>query len=477
MHQFVLLHTRCELYFAPSLACLQLLASLQPLACHQLILKVSIMRLSALVLRSGLFALFSCLATSFPIASFGQTSANVLFIRGADRSGGFLEADNDFERTEQLADINNTSTSGGNHGWNELRLTLEEAGFNVSQMAEPLEAGAPSSGQTTGAGIAFDTMDLSVFDVLVFGSNNAVYSNEAVDAIESYIRGGGGAIFISDANFGSDWADASNSDQQFLDRFGLVAHQDQGTYSIERSDDEFLIPDHPIFEGVDRFDGEGVTPIRVEEPTQGVDVSILALAEGQTRLNEGPLGGRNRGESRASGPNDAVLLFANVDQGRIIGHFDRNTFFNLNGAGTNINRFDNRQFAINLFTAAATRLGDFDSDGNVDLDDLDRYSGNIDATATGDLALLDLDGDGIVGENDFEQHYSTLVETSNGGVGTFVGDADLNGTVDVLGDAFTLIGNLGSSVTSWADGDFNADGLVDVLEDAFSLIGNLGRSN
>ena len=76
-----------------------------------------------------------------------------------------------------------------------------------------------------------------------------------------------------------------------------------------------------------------------------------------------------------------------------------------------------------------------------------------------------------------DRHYSTLVETSNGGVGTFVGDADLNGTVDVLGDAFTLIGNLGSSDTSWADGDFNADGLVDVLKDAFSLIGNLGRSN
>jgi len=144
------------------------------------------MKFSTLVLRSGLVALFSCLAASFPTVSFGQ-SPNVLFIRGADRSGGFLEADDDFERTEQLADINNASTSGGNHGWNELRITLEEAGFNVTQMAEPLEAGAPSTGQTTGAEIAFDSMDLSVFDVLVFGSNNAVYSNEAVDAVENYI--------------------------------------------------------------------------------------------------------------------------------------------------------------------------------------------------------------------------------------------------------------------------------------------------
>ena len=344
------------------------------------------------------FGFFCCIALTLPIASFGQSSPSVLFVRGADRSGGFLEADNDFERTEHLADINNASTSGGNHGWDSLRLTLEDAGFEVSQIAEPLEQDAPSSGQTTGAGIAFDMVDLTIYDVVVFGSNNAVYSNQAVDAVEAYIRGGGGAIFISDANFGSDWADASNSDQQFLDRFGLVAHQDRGTYSLERSDNEFLVPDHPIFENVDRFDGEGVTPIRVEAPTAGVDVSILALAEGQTRLNNGS-GGNNRGSSRAAGPMDAALLYADVDQGRIIGHFDRNTFFNLNGAGTDITRFDNRQFAINLFTVAAgpaepILLGDCNQDGVVDFLDISVF---ISILSAGDyLVEADINKDEVV---------------------------------------------------------------------------------
>ena len=314
-----------------------------------------------------------CIVVFAPMVGWGQNSPSVLFVRGADRSGGFLEANNDFGRTEQLADINNASTSGGNHGWNSLRLVLEGAGFVVSQIIEPLEAGAPSTGQTTGAGIAFELMDLNLYDVIVFASNNAVYTTQSVDAVESYIRGGGGAIFISDANFGSDWADASNSDQQFLERFGFIAHQDRGTYSIERSTGDFLIPNHPIFDGVDRFDGEGVTPIRVETPTAGVSPSILALAEGQTRLNNGS-GGNNQGSSRAAGPNDAVLLYADVDQGRLIGHFDRNTFFNQNGAGTNINRFDNTQFAINLFTAAAgppaPLLGDVDLSGFVNFGDI-----------------------------------------------------------------------------------------------------------
>ena len=356
-------------------------------------------------------ALFYCFVLPIPTECFGQSSPSVLFVRGAERSGGFLEADNDFERTEQLADIDNPSTANGNHGWNSLKLTLENAGFEVTQIAEPLEPGAPSSGQTTGAGIAFDSMDLTTFDVVVFASNNATYSNQAVDAVEAYIRNGGGAIFISDANFGSDWADASNSDQQFLDRFGFVAHQDRGTYSIERSDNEFLVPDHPIFDGVDRFDGEGVTPIRVESPTAGVDATILALAEGQTRLNDGS-GGNNRGSSRASGPMDAVLLYADVDQGRIIGHFDRNTFFNQNGAGTDITRFDNRQFAINLFTAAAgppaspVLLGDSNQDDVVNFSDISSF---ISILAAGEyLAEADINEDEVVDFSDIGPFISLL---------------------------------------------------------------------
>ena len=57
------------------------------------------------------------------------------------------------------------------------------------------------------------------------------------------------------------------------------------------------------------------------------------------------------------------------------------------------------------------------------------------------------------------------------------GDITLDGTVDVLGDAFALIANLGlSGDTSWSQGDLDADGTVDVLGDAFILIANLGRT-
>ncbi len=57
------------------------------------------------------------------------------------------------------------------------------------------------------------------------------------------------------------------------------------------------------------------------------------------------------------------------------------------------------------------------------------------------------------------------------------GDANLDGKVDVLGDAFSLVGNLGlQGGASWADGDFNGDGKVDVLGDGFVLVSTLGQS-
>lgn len=285
-----------------------------------------------------------------PLAS----AQNVLFVRGAERSGGFLEAVDDAGRTEQLADIGNASTADGNHGWASLAASLRGAGFTVVQMVEPLEDNAPATGQTTGAPLPFESIDLAIYDAVVFGSNNAVYEPAQVDAVEGYVRGGGAAVFISDANFGSNWADASDSDQQFLDRFGLVAHQDQGTYALTRDDGDFLVPDHPIFEGVDAFDGEGVTPVEVGTLPPDTRAEILAPAKGQTRLNQPPFGVNQQGPTRPSEAGDAVLLSAVAGSGRVLVHFDRNTFFNLNGAGTSLLRLDNERYARNLFRFAAS---------------------------------------------------------------------------------------------------------------------------
>jgi len=261
-------------------------------------------------------------------------SATILFVRGGPGTGGFLEGGSD----DQLSSIFDESTANGNHGWATLADVLENLGFTLEEMREePVVDGVPTP-------IPFDQMDLSVYTTIVLGSNNAEYTVAQIDAIEDYVRSGGSVLFISDANFGQDWPDAPFSDQAFLDRFGLIMNQDQGTYAI--TDDEYRNTPHPILDGVSAFDGEGVSPVTVGDVPSDVRVEILAGAEGNVRRNDSESG---RGSSTAATADDAALLYGSAGSGRFAVHFDRNTFFNENGAGTDITRLDNQVFAENLF--------------------------------------------------------------------------------------------------------------------------------
>jgi len=86
-------------------------------------------------------------------------------------------------------------------------------------------------------------------------------------------------------------------------------------------------------------------------------------------------------------------------------------------------------------------------------------------SAVGNLSL-DGDADGNPGAGYIESVYVALP-----------GDANLDGQVNVLGDALLLVGNLGTTGgATWAQGDFNNDGNVNVLGDALILVGMLGQN-
>ena len=105
--------------------------------------------------------------------------------------------------------------------------------------------------------------------------------------------------------------------------------------------------------------------------------------------------------TRQATTSDASLLALEAGSGRIIGHFDRNTFFNLNGAGTNINRFDNEQLALNIFEFTSTGfllLGDVDMNGGVSFGDIAPF---IAVLQSGDfLDQADINRDGVVDFSD-----------------------------------------------------------------------------
>lgn len=255
----------------------------------------------------------------------------VLFVRGGAGTGGFLEGGQD----DQLCDIADTSTRGGNHGWATFADWLRSNNFELEQVEE-----GPVSNNTP---VPFDTMDLSAYDVILLGSNNAAYTEAQVDAVMAWVRAGGGLLAISDANFGQDWHDAPDSDQTFFDRLGWIMNQDFGTYALNSRN--FALPDHPILDGVNSFDGEGVSPILLDRQVPGVRSQVVVRAQGQTRRNNR----QGSGSLISVTDNHAALIIAEVEEGRVAGHYDRNTFFNRNGAGTDLTRFDNRTYALNLF--------------------------------------------------------------------------------------------------------------------------------
>ena len=123
-------------------------------------------------------------------------------------------------------------------------------------------------------------------------------------------------------------------------------------------------------------------------------------------------------------------------------------------------------------------LGDFSGDGLVDCNDIDLFAGTFGTVAEGSPASRDLTGDGTVDMADALELIQTLVVTSpNGRTGTFLGDLNCDGEVDVLGDAFVLIANLNDSGVVYTQGDLDFDGSVTVLGDAFLFIANLNSSN
>ena len=237
-------------------------------------------------------------------------------------------------------------------------------------------------------------------------------------------------------------------------------------------------------------------------PTENNGATALGLVDGNTVSYSIVL---TRGSSdsftftRIATEQDGDVIYEELTSdpfGMVLGNGPDNDGF-ASVRGTAINSFDGIAFGIfdddpfddysgdhsytvsniSISTPFVPSLGDFDADGDVDGDDVDFYIGNLGQPATGELAQLDLNGDGDVTQADHDLHVTTLVTTSNGVQGALLGDVDLDGTVDVLGDGFDLIGNLGQNATSRAQGDLNADGLVDVLGDAFILIGDLGQSN
>jgi hypothetical protein len=268
----------------------------------------------------------------------GGRLAAVLFVRGGSGTAGFVEGGTD----DHLSDITDTTTAAFNRGYGELAALLRGAGYSVDQITE-----GPASDPGP---VDLAAADLDRYAVVVFGSNNASYGGAAAGLVVEYVARGGGALFVSDGNWGSFWDKAPSSDQTFLTPFGLIMNQDGGGRTRLGAAD-FVEPEHPILAGVEAFEGEGTSPCTLSHDRHELAIPrrLVAVREVVHR-NTAP-----DGPVTPPTDDDAALAIAELGAGRVACHFDRNTFFNPNGAGTSLAVASNAIYARNLFDWLAQR--------------------------------------------------------------------------------------------------------------------------
>ncbi len=201
------------------------------------------------------------------------------------------------------------------------------------------------------ADITLNMATLNRYKVLILGSNNRRFTLMEQEAVAAWVRAGGGLVAWSDSAFGGDWAEGelgntvgAQSDSDLTAQFGMRFLRDNGAgvFTIRRYEANHYLNDFNLNGGV-VFRGEGVSLIRTRKPTYILARLQKGGSSGAVRLNK--LDGKITDA-------DAALAVARVGRGRVVGTFDRNTFWNA-GEGTRLSEVDNREYAQRLILWAA----------------------------------------------------------------------------------------------------------------------------
>ena len=177
--------------------------------------------------------------------------------------------------------------------------------------------------------------------LVVLGSNARVLGPDEVQALTNYYNAGGDMLTYADSQYGLDnWA----SDNSFLNQFGVEVFPDNFQPATTITD---IVAAHPIMVDVQAFATEGSSQFLIKANTLK-DNQVLAKCSPLERA-----GCAVKPEEQAKiQPGDVVActwVRTNANGGKLAGTCDRNTFHNGPGPGTDIDQFDNRAYALNLF--------------------------------------------------------------------------------------------------------------------------------
>jgi hypothetical protein len=214
-------------------------------------------------------------------------------------------------------------------GYSQLRDLLLLAGF--SQASEVVDTAVTITPQV-----------LAPHGVVVLGTNQRALAASEVDAIEAYVRAGGGLVSYSDFMFGPG---APGSDNQVLSRFGLLTTSDNFGGAVLAS----TFAPHAIAAGLSLgVRGEGVSILEIVGNATDVFMNVIPCLSNAGACFPLP----SLAPSGSAAPTYTACAAVEAGVGRVVATFDRNTFFNYPGYGSNLFDVSNAQYAVNLFVWA-----------------------------------------------------------------------------------------------------------------------------
>lgn len=191
------------------------------------------------------------------------------------------------------------------------------------------------------AGTTISSSQLAPYTAVVLGSNGRTLQSGEVNALTDYFNAGGRILTYADFQYGPEnWA----SDNSFLNAFGVEVFPDNFQPATQITD---VVTSHPIMAGVKSFATEGSSQflIRADALVSNTVLSKCSPLERSGCAVQAP-------EQAKIQPGDVVActwVRENAAGGKLAGTCDRNTFHNGPGPGTDIDQFNNRIYARNLF--------------------------------------------------------------------------------------------------------------------------------
>ena len=217
----------------------------------------------------------------------------------------------------------------GNRGCSMFREMVEGEGFSISEHYD----------QATTLNSAF----LDGLDVIVFGLHQKIWSPSEKAALDTWIRGGGGIMMYSDSAAGGHYSQVGignttgqSAVNNVLSAYGMEVTVDvgQGTRAYTSVDDE----SHPLTQGSLEFEGEGISPVAVDENS---GARALYPLESAYQISGGNLS-INSANITITDPRWSAIGLQEVGEGSVIAIFDRQPVWN-NGEGSDIEKRDNEE--------------------------------------------------------------------------------------------------------------------------------------